>query len=393
MSDAVSILRRLRALGLALAALLALGLPAGAEMAEALRREFHPMEELGVAIVTDSSLREADRLLKDPALKVLVLQVRPENLEESQAARLLDWVRAGHTLWFYDARMAGLFGMRPYMLRSEQFRGRPEEGVLGDHKYQGLATTTMALGSHEVLAGVGQCTIFLPELEKDSYGAVAVEGDTVALLQFAHDSPALAALRRDGRGLIVFKPVLWTKPLSGERFQGNLLEYSAGFGVPGPGGSDRIGNPPGPQAAYVEGSPAVPPAGSGSRVLASPMPPVLASPAPSPSPVVAPSPSPSPRSAVRFPDRVEVVGEGVFQGRVLTPSFRFETSGESLRVLRDEIALLVVRSPSQLDRIELRDGRALSGFLMDGEVQVELPDGVRTLGKRQFVRIEFAPAP
>lgn len=398
-----------RTVTLLLLAVLAFCLPASAEMAESLKREFHKMEELGVGIVTNSSLRELDRLMKDPDLKVLVLQVEPPALTEEQAARIMDWVRAGHSLWFYDARLAPFFGMKPFPLRAEQFKGKPEDGTIGDKVWEGLATTGLATGPHEVLSGVGQCTIFLPELEEDTFGAVAVEGDTLPLLQFSPDSPALAALRRDGRGLVVFKPVLWTKPLSGERFQSNLLEFSAGFGVPGPGGTERIGNPPGPEAAWVDGNPAVTPSGSGERVLATPLPKVSPTPGPSPAPVAAaspspsasPAPAPSPKatpspSATRedvFSDRVEVTGQGVLMGRVLNPSFRFETSGESLRVLRAEVACLIVRAPSQLDRLETRDGRTLSGFLMDEELQVQMPEGLRTFGKREIVRVEFAPAP
>lgn len=390
-----------RTVPILLLVLLALCLPAAAEMAESLKREFHKMEELGLAIVTDSSLRDADRLLKDPKLKVLVLQVEPKSLGEEQAARLMEWVRAGHTLWFYDSRMGPLFGMKPFPLRSDQFKGKPEDGTLGERVYGGLATTGLATGPHEVLSGVGQCTVFLPELEEDTYSAVAVEGDTVPLLQFTPDSPALAALRRDGKGLIVFKPVLWTKPLSGERFQSNLLEFSAGFGVPGPGGSDRIGNPPGPGAAWVEGNPAVAPAGTGTRVMATPLP--SPTPGASPGPVVAASPppaasaSPTPAPAAAKdpgPDRVEIAGEGLLVGRVLNPSFRFETSGESVRLTRADLACLTVRSPAQLDRVDTRDGRTMSGFLMmEEELQVQLPDGVRSFGKRQIVKVELAPAP
>lgn len=390
-------MQRAAALSILLLLLLALGLPARADMAEALRREFHAYSELGVVVVTDSTLKDLDRTMKDPAVRVLVLQVSPEAFPEPVAARVLDWVREGHTAWFYDARLAQLFGMRPYTLKPEQFRGRPEDGTIGEEVRRGMATVVLATGPHEVLTGVGQATIWLPEFERGAYGAVLPEGDTVPLLQFTADSPALAALRRDGRGLIVFKPLLWTKPLSGERFQLNLMEFSAGFGVPGTGGEGRNGNPPGPEAAWVEGRPAVPPAGAGS-VVASPLPPVLpATPAPSPSPAaLAPSPSPTPRPADPdkvFPDRIEISGEAPLQGRILNEEFRFETSSESLRVPREQVAWLTIRTPLDLDRLETRDGRKLAGFLMDEELHVALPSGARTVEKRQVLRIDFGVAP
>lgn len=153
--------------------------------------------------------------------------------------------------------------MQPYYLLPEQFRNKPEKGVLGGKKRPGVATVAVSYGFHPVQTSVGQVTVFLPELKapetgKASYGSVEVEGDTIPLLQFALDSPALVALRREGRGLIVYKTLLWNEPLSGDRFQLNLLEFSAGFQVPGPAGQGRVGHPPGPEAEYIVGEPAVP---------------------------------------------------------------------------------------------------------------------------------------
>ncbi len=385
-----------------LALLLAvLALPARAEMAESLRREFHPWSELGVAVLTDSNLADLDRILTAPEIRVMAVQVDPSRLAVPLARRILAWVREGHTVWFYDSRLGPLFGMRPYALKAAQFHGRPEEGQLGDRSLPGAATVVLATGSHATLTGVGQATVWLPETEPGVYGAVAVEGDTVALLQFAPDSPALAALRRDGRGLVVFKPLLWVKPLSGERFQMNLMEFSAGFPVPGAGGEGLVGDPPGPQAQWIEGSPAVSLEGEGECVVASPLPPTLpaaSSEAPSAPSQPTSAPPPEPASSALFPDRIEVRGEGVLQGRVLNGEFRFETSGESMQLPRQSVRWLAVGASSlDLDRLETRDGRHLAGLLLVDELKVEFPTGVRTLGKRQVARVEIAsqadPAP
>ena len=150
---------------------LALVLPARADMAESLRREFHSWSELGITVLTDSNLKGLDAVLRSEQTRVLVLQTSPQKLEASQARQIMDWVRQGRTIWFYDARLAPYFGMRPFMLKADQFRGRPENGQLGDKVHPGMATVVLATGSHEVLTGVGQATIWLPELEPGTYGA------------------------------------------------------------------------------------------------------------------------------------------------------------------------------------------------------------------------------
>jgi len=378
---------------LLLALLLALPvLPARAEMAESLRREFHPWSELGVVVLTDSNLSELERLLANPQTRVVAVQVDASRLSVPHAHRLMTWVREGRTVWFYDAHLAPFFGMRPHALKAEQFRGRPEQGQLGDRVLPGVATVALATGSHATLTGVGQATVWLPETEPGVYGAVAVEGDTVPLLQFRSDSPALAALRRDGRGLVVFKPLLWVKPLSGERFQMNLMEFSAGYPVPGAGGEGLVGDPPGPQAAWVEGEPAVRLEGGGERVVAAPMPAVLpATPAES-SQAVPDRPSTPPAPQALYPDRIEVRGEGVLQGRVLTGELRFETTGESLRLPTQSVLWMTIGATTlDLDRLETRDGRRLAGLLLEDELKVELATGVRTVRKRQLSRLEIAP--
>ncbi len=378
---------------------LALVLPARADMAESLRREFHSWSELGITVLTDSSLKGLDAVLRSEQTRVLVLQTSPQKLEASQARQIMDWVRQGRTVWFYDARLAPYFGMRPFMLKADQFRGRPENGQLGDKVHPGMATVVLATGSHEVLTGVGQATIWLPELEPGTYGAVVVEGDTVPLLHFMADSPALAALRRDGRGLVVFKPLLWVKPLSGERFQSNLMEFSAGFPVPGSGGEGRLGIPPGPEAPWVEGRPAVQVPGEGTLVLATPLP---SSPSESPedsrgSQASKASKAPPPPQAApnpALPDRVEIKGEDPVAGRVQNREFRFETSSESLKLPRESIRWIQVGDSSlDLDRLETREGRILAGIWMDEELKIELPSGVRTVGKRQISRIVIESNP
>lgn len=232
--------------------LLFLSVGAGAQMeSQTWEEEFHDYGELGIQVMTRGNIHNVQQILEDPTVKIFILQVPFEEFDLQAMPALIDWVRQGHALWFYDARYAPYLGMKAYALSAKQFRGKPHVGKLGDRKYNGLACGVLTFSKHPTVTGVGQCTVFLPLLGEDYYSAVAVEGDTEPLLQFAADSPALAALRRVGKGVIIFKPLLWPDSLSGKRFQNNLLDYSAGFGVPGFGGEGRYGEAIGEQAPEV----------------------------------------------------------------------------------------------------------------------------------------------
>jgi len=87
-----------------------------------------------------------------------------------------------------------------------------------------------------------------------------------------------------------------------------------------------------------------------------------------------------------------VRGEGVLQGRVLTGELRFETTGESLRLPTQSVLWMTIGATTlDLDRLETRDGRRLAGLLLEDELKVELPTGVRNVRKRQLSRLEIAP--
>lgn len=213
---------------------------------------YHPYEELGVQVMTRGNAYNVKDTLDDPTVRIFILQIPFEQFDLSCCPAIVDWVRQGHSFWFYDSRYAPYFGMKAYALSGKQFKGRNESGELGNYKYNGRAAGVLTMSKQDVMTGVGQCTVFLPLVGDDNYSAVALSGDTLPLLQFASDSPALAAMRREGKGLIVFKPLLWPESLSGKRFQYNLLEFSAGFGVPGVGGEGRLGELIGPKAEYVK---------------------------------------------------------------------------------------------------------------------------------------------
>lgn len=213
---------------------------------------YHPYDELGIQVMTRGNAYNVKDVLADSTVRIFILQIPFEQFDLSCCPDIVNWVRQGHSFWFYDSRYAPYFGMKSYALSGKQFKGRNESGELGNYKYNGRAAGVLTMSKQDVMAGVGQCTVFLPLIGEDTYSAVALGGDTLPLLQFASDSPALAAMRREGKGLIVFKPLLWPESLSGKRFQYNLLEFSAGYGVPGVGGEGRLGELIGPNANYIK---------------------------------------------------------------------------------------------------------------------------------------------
>lgn len=363
-----------------LACLMLLVLPCSAQMNAHLKEEFHDSEAYGVAVVeTLSGLRSA---LQKPETRVISFQSFNEEVTPEAVSELLAWVRAGHTVWFYDARLAPLFGMKPVFISAENFRTKPEEGVLGGKKRNGVATVAVSIGSHAVQTGVGQVTLFLPNIEgatkkEVTYGAIELEGDTIALLQLALESPALVAARRDGRGFIVFKSLLWNEPLSGDRFQGNLLEFSAGYQVPGPAGVGKVGHPPGPEAEFVAGQPAVPltppdnPANSSS----------LQEEVSGTEPVEIPAKATLGMWTALLQDGTSVAG------KLESKWIEFETGESSLKLAPDEVNQLEMGSSVRLDRIVTAKGVEKTGLLLTSPLRIRTERGVEEFEKEDIVKL------
>jgi len=352
---------------------------ATAQMGSHLKEEFHDAEAYGITIVERlSRLRAA---LLDEDVRVVCLQAFGEEIDEGTQEDILEWVREGHTIWFYDVRQASKFGMRGQYFEATELRTKPEDGVLGGDKHSGVATVAVSLGSHAVQTGVGQVTVFLPNIyqedkEEPVYGGVEVDGDTVALLQSDLGSPALIALRREGKGLIVFKALLWNEPLSGDRFQMNLLEYSAGFQVPGPAGVGKVGEPPGPEAPYVEGDPAEP-LTPGEAVAAT----VEAK-----TPQVGETPTPS--TSVKLGDWTLELRDGTaLQGVYEEKMVEFETGTRSLKLVPEKIVRLTFGDAVSLDKVLTDTGKEQSGLLLTTPVKFRTERGVEEFEKEDIKQL------
>ena len=352
-------------------ALLALGLTALGQaqgMAESLKSEFHKEDELGARPVGTGELGSLKTLMADSNVRIIALQILREDMDESLVAPLTAWVQAGHSLWIYDARITPMFGFQPIMMKKNQFTNKDEKGKLAGRGLEGVGSVALATGKSPINTGVGQVSCFLPKVGEEEYGAVNVTADTQPLLRLTYNGPALAAFRRDGRGMFVFKPLLWPEALSGDRFQSNLLEFSAGFGVPELDGS-KIGKPPGPNAEFIQGHPA-----DGTTVT--------------PAAANATVPDPKNERVVALPknaenkDEMDVIGEGTLVGQITNEKLSFETGTSSVKLTRAEVERVELSTAGQLDKVFWRDGHTSTGLLLDKKLEIDINGESRTVEKK-----------
>ena len=385
-------------------------LPARADLQGSLLHEYSASEKGDTYSVTDGTVGHLDEVLSNPNIKIICWQVAYDRYDEAWTSKLLDWVRQGGSLWFYDARLADRFGMEMYELRGEQFRGNPEKGDIGEVKMKGRAVTVFPVQNHAVSTGVGSVAAFLPVLDekRDIYGSIVPHEGTLNLLQFAADSPALAALRREGYGTVVFKPLLWEKSLSGERFQRNLIDFCAGYGVPGMGGEGRVGEVLQEKKNYVQGTAfAAAPASekaaedSGAKNTAEAADRKEAAGSGSLDSAVAEArklyseSSPTSKgvgdnSPSAQQDSMKVAGEASPRcGRVAVKEIIFEGGSESYRFSPAEIRSLQIGQHGNLDTVELRSGRTVKGFMLNTSISIETSDGMFECPKKNLQSITF----
>lgn len=247
---------RRKALFLALAVLCSLPiLGRMCQASEMLKSMMHTEAEYHIRVFkahpTPEALQALERNPKET--RIVVWQLAPGETQPGDVALLLRWVEQGGVLWFYDCRLASLFGFTPRPLkakelpRTEEYKG--EYGAV--RKAPGVNTFGVAPSedTHPVLQGVGSVQVFLIDVGDKTYSAVEIQNQQVPLLKVDLTSTGelhkvcLAALRHQGKGSIVFKPLVWDEVLSGQRFQGNLLEWSAGYTIPSMTGGPRQERP------------------------------------------------------------------------------------------------------------------------------------------------------
>ncbi|MBM3461418.1 MAG: hypothetical protein FJX76_04905 [Armatimonadetes bacterium] len=211
---------------------------------EALKKQLHkPSEYRMLQVKGNTPQTLVERLAANPAnYKIVIWQAAPEVTRPEDAQRVMDWVAAGGTLWFQDSRLAPMFGMQAAPVSKADLRNvKDHKGEYGSFKKQaGAATFAMPPGGnrHPVLTGVDGVQIFVMKVGEDQYSAIQQTPEITPLLkiQLMSSQPLfdrlIAGLRPHGQGTVIFKPLIFDEQLTGARFQANLLEWSAGFGIP-----------------------------------------------------------------------------------------------------------------------------------------------------------------
>jgi hypothetical protein len=362
-----------------------------------LEGKFHKDKDLKILVIDSRHLKDIEKIKKNPAgTKILVIQTKPEELKKSAVETIMEWVRGGGTVWFYDSRMAPYFGMESSPLRkTDELKYKPEKGEFGIFKNtKGAACTAFAVGKHPVNTGVEGVTVFLIEIDKDTYSAVKESEGVVALLKVVNEPIAVAAIRREDKGLVVFKPLLWPESLTGDRFQANLKEYSAGFPVPGAEHTQEVEKTATPGETATAAPAATPSPTATPSPGAAPSPTVTPSPSAAPSPTATPSPSaaPSPTatpSPAKTPGGKKKKGQGTvkydlvvlrdrqeIKGKVLNEFFRLDMVNN---IPSREIRKIEFGDSATLDTVILKNGMRLQGYLPATDtVDIALP------GKKQM---------
>ncbi|MCA9780353.1 MAG: hypothetical protein KC800_26690, partial [Candidatus Eremiobacteraeota bacterium] len=173
--------------------------------------------------------------------------------------------------------------------------------------------------------------------------------------------------------------LLWTLPLSGDRFQSNLLEFSAGYQVPGPAGVGKVGSPPGPEAEYVEGQPAEP--------VAAAQPPVENVTAVQSTQANTGKTNAKPEK--QGPWVLELKDGTTLQGELDCDLVEFETGTSSLKLKPEEVEALEFGSSVKLDRITTK-GREQTGLLLTSPIRFRTDRGVEEFDKEDLQKLSKA---
>jgi len=204
------------------------------ELPEYIKEQSH--NDITYTVITEKNLNDLDNIIAKAKLKhFLVLQPKYESLTPDHALKLLDWVRQGGVLWYYDSRFAPLLGMENAPVSADDVKGQPHEGEYGTCTVPGINMIAYVypFTEHPVATGVQAIQAFLIEIGPGRYSAVSDKTEGVEPIFIGSpEGSAIVAMKKIGEGWIVFKPLLWPEVLGGERFQLNLMEFSAGYPVP-----------------------------------------------------------------------------------------------------------------------------------------------------------------
>jgi hypothetical protein len=321
------------------------------QIPESLKSQYHTDKELGIKVFTGRNKGDV-KILKEnqESAKIVVVQILPKDMDEETAKIVMDWVRGGGTLWYYDSRLAQMFGMEQAPIPTEGLMFKKIDGEYGDvKKHPGIALYAHPFGDHPSLTGVTGAVVFLIDVGNDTYSCVNAVGPTKAILKpnIIKDN-AIAAIREEGKGRIIFKPLLWQTQVDGARFQGNLKEFSAGFPIP---------------KITIKQSKI-----SDELLVA--------------------KKSTNPPSTV---DLVTLSDGRTVWGKVVNDSITFETPDKTMQIPLAQIKMLEIDVSSGIDRATTVKEQKINGFFsVKGGLQFQTPSGVKvTLEKQEFKKVIF----
>ncbi len=184
-------------------------------------------DELQPLVLNDSNIVKFEETVKKAGnVNFIVLQSKPELLNGKMASSLMSWVERGGTLWFYDSRLASFLGFKNSPMVIKDLESRTMNAEFGAGKMSGVALGAEAQRGPTITLGVRRIVAFVPEVGKNSYSAVAAQPDLVPLLKVPQQTSLVGALLKRGKGVIIFKPLLWEKQYDGGVFQRRIINYS-----------------------------------------------------------------------------------------------------------------------------------------------------------------------
>lgn len=330
-----------------------LGIVEGADLPDYIKKQAHSEKECGVKVIKDSNIKDIENLKSNPEYaKILVLQTTFQKFPQEMIEPIMTWVREnGGTLWVYDSRLAEYFGMVSSPINPDGTLSKDIVGDLGSHKTPGKAIIASAFGSHPVLSGVNGAVVFVVKIDEEKFSAVKTGGGTTALLKYKlSEDDAVCAIRTEGKGKVILKPLLWPDQLDGLRFQTNIMEYSAGFPVP---------------VITLKDSPIT-------------------------DEMLIPNKSADDWKEV---DMVELYDGRLVWGKINNKDFYFEGIVKGRKIKKDEISDITFNDKkSGLDIVVLKDGKKEKGLLslsVDG-VNFKTPSGKTVkIGKKEIKKIIF----
>ncbi|MCL5037741.1 MAG: hypothetical protein M1269_11590 [Chloroflexi bacterium] len=305
----------------------------------------HTEEQLGILVITGNNIASIDELKERPRrVKIAVLQVPEKKLNADSEKVILDFIKDGGTVWFYDSRLAHIFGLENAPLKGEDLRYKPQKGTYGDEsKSRGAATYLQSYGTSPILKGVNLVLAFLLEVGKDRFSAIKVTDDVTPLLIANDPKIASAAEKNIGEGKVILKPLIWLEAVDGKRFQTNLLEYSAGYPVP------DIKN------------------------------------------IVSADKKAELPSKPDEVDRVVLNNGNYYDGKLENDSFRLETMNGSAKLSPDDLSEIRIKSFMNMDEVVTKNNKTQRGMVSWGdELRLKAGNGKKmTFSKMEISKIFF----